>query len=56
MQDYKKGFLPMSHDITLSQKQYPTDLDEQERIRVISYASTIGSIMYAEGLNKMTRG
>jgi hypothetical protein len=56
MQDYKKGFLPMSHDITLSQKQYPTDPDEQERIRVISYASTIGSIMYAEGLNKMTRG
>jgi hypothetical protein len=47
MQDSKKGFLPMSHDITLSKKQCPTDPDEQERMRVIPYASAIGSIMYA---------
>jgi hypothetical protein len=28
MQDSKKGFLPMSHGITLSKKQCPTDPDE----------------------------
>jgi hypothetical protein len=47
MQDSKKGFLPMSHVITLSKKQCPSELDEQERMRVIPYASAIGSIMYA---------
>jgi hypothetical protein len=47
MQDSKKDFLPMSHGITLSKKQCPTDLDEQERMRAIPYASAIGSIMYA---------
>jgi hypothetical protein len=47
MQDSKKGFLPMSHGITLSMKRCPTDPDEQERMRVIPYASAIGSIMYA---------
>jgi hypothetical protein len=47
MQDSKKGFLLMSHDITLSKKQCPLEPDEQERMRVIPYASVIGSIMYA---------
>jgi hypothetical protein len=47
MQDSKKGFLPISHDITLSKKQYPLEPDEKERMRVIPYASAIGSIMYA---------
>jgi hypothetical protein len=47
MQDSKKGFLPMWHGITLSKKQCPTDPDDQERMRVIPYASAIGSIMYA---------
>jgi hypothetical protein len=47
MQYSKKGFLPMSHGITLSKKQCPSKPDEQERMRVIPYASTIGSIMYA---------
>jgi hypothetical protein len=46
-QDSKKGFLPMSHGITLSKKQCPLEPDEQERMRVILYASAIGSIMYA---------
>jgi hypothetical protein len=32
MQDSKKCFLPMSHGITLSKKQCPTDPDEQERM------------------------
>jgi hypothetical protein len=47
MQDPKKGFLPMSHGITLSKKQCPLEPDEQERMRAIPYASAIGSIMYA---------
>jgi hypothetical protein len=47
MQDSKKCFLPMSYGITLSKKQCPTELDEQERMRAITYASAIGSIMYA---------
>jgi hypothetical protein len=47
MQDSKKGFLPMSHGITLSKKQCHLEPDKQERMRVIPYASTIGSIMYA---------
>jgi hypothetical protein len=47
LQDSKKGFLPMSHGITLSKKQCPSEPDEQERMRVIPYALAIGSIMYA---------
>jgi hypothetical protein len=47
MQDSKKGFLPVSHGITLSKKQCPLEPDEQERMRAIPYASAIGSIMYA---------
>jgi hypothetical protein len=46
MQDCKKGFLSMSHGITLSKKQCHTDSDEQKRMRVIPYALAIGSIMY----------
>jgi hypothetical protein len=37
----------MSHGITLSKKQCPMDPDEQGRMRVIPYALTIGSIIYA---------
>jgi hypothetical protein len=47
LQDSKKGFLPMSHGITLSKKQCPSEPDEQERMRAIPYALAIGSIMYA---------
>jgi hypothetical protein len=47
MQDCKKGFLPISHDITFSKKQCPMDPNEKERMRVIPYVSAIGSIMYA---------
>jgi hypothetical protein len=43
MQDSKKRFLPMSHDITLSKKQCPLEPDEQERMRAILYASTMSS-------------
>ena len=47
MQDSKKGFLPMSHGITLSRSQCPSTTEERERMSKIPYASAIGSIMYA---------
>ena len=46
MQDSKRGFLPMSHGMKLSKSQYPTMKDERERMDKISYALSIGSIMY----------
>ena len=47
MHDSKKGFLPISHGITLSKTQCPSTHDERERMSRIPYASAIGSIMYA---------
>ena len=47
MQDSKKGFLPMSHGVSLCKSQCPSTPDEQEKMNVIPYASAIGSIMYA---------
>ena len=47
MQDSKRGYLPMSHGITLSKSQCPNTKDEQDRMSKIPYASAIGSIMYA---------
>jgi hypothetical protein len=35
MQDSKKGFLPMSHGITLSKSLCATTLDEQKKMSVI---------------------
>jgi len=47
MQDSKKGFLPMSHGVSLCKSQCPSTPDEQEKMSAIPYASAIGSIMYA---------
>ncbi|KMS99784.1 hypothetical protein BVRB_1g020780 [Beta vulgaris subsp. vulgaris] len=47
MKNSKRGFVPMSHGISLSKSQYPTELDELKRMSSIPYASAIGSIMYA---------
>ena len=47
MEEAKKEFLPMSHGIHLSKTQCPTTIDERERISKVTYASAIGSIMYA---------
>ena len=47
MQDAKKGFLPMSHGISLSKTQSPTTPDERRRMDGIPYALAVGSIMYA---------
>jgi len=46
MVDCKKGFLPMSHGISLSTSQCPTTHDQKERMSKIPYASAIGSVMY----------
>ena len=46
MQDSKRGYLPMSHGITLSKSQCPNTKDEREQMSKIPYASVIGSIMY----------
>ena len=47
MDNSKKGFIPMSQGIHLSKGQYPSSLEERERMSRIPYASAIGSIMYA---------
>ena len=46
MKNSKKGFLPMSHGISLNNTQCPMTQDERDRMSKISYASAIGSIMY----------
>ena len=47
MQDSKRGYLPLSHGISLSKTQCPTNDEERKRMDKIPYASAIGSIMYA---------
>ena len=47
MNDSKKGFIPMSHGVTLSKTQCVSLPDEQERMSRVPYALAIGSIMYA---------
>ena len=47
MDQSKKGFLPVLHGVKLSQTQCPTTAEDRERIKVIPYASAIGSIMTA---------
>ena len=47
MDQSKKGFLPMLQGVKLSQTQCPTTAEDREKMKVISYASATGSIMYA---------
>ena len=47
MQDSKKGFIPFRVGSSLSANQRPKTPAEIERMRGISYASTVGSLMYA---------
>ena len=47
MQNSKKGFLPISHGVSLSKALCPSTKEERERMDKIPYASAIGSIMYA---------
>ena len=47
MDQAKKGFLPVLQGVKLSETQCPTTAEDREKMEVIPYASTIGSIMYA---------
>ena len=46
MDQSKKGFLPVLQSVKLSQTQSLTMAEDREGMKVISYASAIGSIMY----------
>src|SRR3989337_2558356 len=43
----EKGFLPVLQGVKLSKTHKPTTTEDRERMEVIPYASTIGSIKYA---------
>ena len=45
MQDSKKGLLPTRHGIILSKEQCPKTPQEEEDMRRIPNASTVGSLM-----------
>ena len=47
MQTSKKGQLLTRHGIVLSKEQCPTTPQEEEDMRRVPYASTVGSLMYA---------
>src|SRR3990170_6844374 len=47
MDQSKKGFLPVLQGVKLSKTQSPTAAEERERMKIIPYASAIGSIIYA---------
>ena len=47
MEGSKRGLVPMSHDISLSEELSPKTKEEKERMNRIPYASVVGSIMYA---------
>ena len=47
MDQSKKGFLPVLQGVKLSETQCPTTAEDREKMKVIPYASAIGSIMYA---------
>ena len=47
MENSKKGYLLIGHEISLSKKDCPTTPEERERMRRVPYASAVGSIMYA---------
>ena len=47
MQQSKKEFLPVLQGVKLSKTQSPTTEEDRKRMKVIPYASAIGSIKYA---------
>ena len=47
MDQSKKGFLPVLQGVKLSKTQNPTTAEDRERMKIIPYASSIGSIKYA---------
>ena len=47
MEQSKKEFLPMLQGVKSSKTQNPTTTEDRERMKVIPFASAIGSIKYA---------
>ncbi|CAA0811089.1 cysteine-rich RLK (RECEPTOR-like protein kinase) 8, partial [Striga hermonthica] len=47
MEESKRGYIPMSHGVSLSKTMSPNTPEEREWMSHIPYASAIGSIMYA---------
>ena len=47
MKQSKKEFLPVLQGMKLSKTQIPTTTENRKRMKVIPYASVIGSIKYA---------
>ena len=47
MDQSKKEFLPVLQGVKLSKTQSPTTTEDRKRMKVIPYASVIGSIKYA---------
>ena len=47
MDQAKKGFLPVLQGVRLSKTQCPTTAEDREKMKDVTYASAIGSIMYA---------
>ena len=47
MKNFKNGYLPIGHEISLSKKNYLTTPEEIEHMSRVPYASTVESIMYA---------
>ena len=47
MDQSKKELLPILQGVKLSKTQNPTTREDRDRMNVIPYASTIGSIKYA---------
>ena len=48
MENFKKGYLSIGHEISLSKKDCPITPEERERMSKVSYASIVGSILYAK--------
>ena len=46
MENFKKDYLPIGHEIFLSKKDCRTTLEEREYMSRVPYTSTVGSIMY----------
>ena len=50
MEQSKKEFLPVLQGVKLSKTQIPTTAEDRKRMKVIPYASAIGSIKYDVGV------
>ena len=52
MEQSKKEFLPVLQGVKYSKTQNPTTAEDRKRMKVIPYASAIGSIKYAMSCTK----